>query len=447
MARQPPLAQAVAALKALRFAPRAATVLRDRATQAAGLLCETIIAEVPVYSLSGNPEILRDLEQHARAHADEIVRLIEGGEPGAFDFVREYARRRADQRFPLEAMLQAYACGHSVLPRWMRDAAGDVLGSSARRARGTARDVRDPAGNKSGANAERLAAAVTTFSLEYTNTISFVCAAEYVAHTRSSAETEGDRRSELLDVLLRGYDESDARLARLLERAGYLDQRITFCVALVRSADPAEMESPPRVQRIIEAVSQAMATLPVRALVGVRGNTVTVVLSDVRRMSGWTAPHAPVCVRARKAMLMLGPAVLVGISTDQPSSAFVPKGLAEAEIALDFATLGERVLSYSELSIRRLLLHRAGSEIKGALPAWMNELEAADKKLRGTLIQTLKALADADLNVQQAARKLRVHANTLYARMEKISQLTGLDCRRYHDMSELLLAVDCRSAI
>ena len=41
----------------------------------------------------------------------------------------------------------------------------------------------------------------------------------------------------------------------------------------------------------------------------------------------------------------------------------------------------------------------------------------ADVKANGTLTATLQALADADLNVQRAARALRAHPNTLYARI------------------------------
>ncbi|MSQ19635.1 MAG: hypothetical protein EXR39_08780 [Betaproteobacteria bacterium] len=68
--------------------------------------------------------------------------------------------------------------------------------------------------------------------------VSIVVAAEYVAQTRVFAEAEGNQRTELLRILVRGYDESDGRVARLLKRAGYLEQRQSFCVALVQSTDP-----------------------------------------------------------------------------------------------------------------------------------------------------------------------------------------------------------------
>ena len=247
-----------------------------------------------------------------------------------------------------------------------------------------------------------------------------------------------------MSLLLSGYDESDARIARLLRRAGYLDQRQVFCVVLAQSTDPLEMENTGRAQRIAEALANAVGSLRVRTLIGIRDNVVTAVFSDARRLSGWTAPQTLLTDRIHGQLAALGPAVLIGLSNDQPSTSFVPRALHEAAVALDFANVTERVVQYSELSIRRLLLHRGGHYAQTAIPQWMTRFEQADAKTDGTLLQTLRALADADMNVQRAARALSLHPNTVYARIDRINTLTGLDVQRYHDLTELLLAADCR---
>ena len=416
------LAHALALLADAGVVPQAAAALARGMRAAGEALGKTVIDEIPAFSVSGNPQVLPDLERHAGEHMMEIARLLGGGMVGAFEFVREHAQRRAEQRFPLEATLHAYRCGHQVLSRWMRDAAIAAAPG----------------------NIERAVTAMADFAIEYTNAISTVCAAEYVTHTRIIAESEGDRRTELLNVLVSGFDESDGRVARLLKRAGYLEQRLSFCVALVRPVDPLEMENPARPQRIIESIGQAVAALPIRTLLGTRDGTVTAVFSDTRRLSGWTAPQAQLAARVHAALLVLGPAVLVGISTDPPTTAFIPAALREAAMALDFASVGERVVRYSDLPIRRLLLHHTAGKLNCGLPAWMVDLASADTKAQGALIQTLRALADSDLNVQQAARILGLHPNTVYARMQRIDELTGLACRRFHDLTELLLAADCR---
>ena len=48
------------------------------------------------------------------------------------------------------------------------------------------------------------------------------------------------------------------------------------------------------------------------------------------------------------------------------------------------------------------------------------------------------------MNVVRAAKKLAVHPNTIYARMQRIDDITGLNPLAYHPLTELLLAADCR---
>ena len=390
--------------------------------QAAGRsLREAVLAEIPAFLASGNPEVLPAMDRHGAQHVQEVHRLFAGGEAGDFEFVRAHAHQRAEQRFPLEAMLHAYRCGHRIVSHWVRDAA---VATSPK-------------------NLDRVVSGVADFAIEYTNTISTIATSEYVAHTRMLAEAEGDLRKELLSTLLSGYDESDGRVARLLKRSGYLEQRQSYCVVAAQSANPSEMENPARAQRIANAIAEAVAATSIRALAGIRDNLVTAVLSDRRRQSGWTAAQADLTERIRPLLLVLGPAVVVGISTDQPSTSFLPKALHEATIALDFANVTNRVVQFSDLPVRGLLVHRGADHVRSAPPKWAQSLADADAKASGALVATLRAVADADMNVQQAARLLGRHPNTVYTRIERIRELTGLDGQRYRDLTELLLAADC----
>jgi sugar diacid utilization regulator len=67
----------------------------------------------------------------------------------------------------------------------------------------------------------------------------------------------------------------------------------------------------------------------------------------------------------------------------------------------------------------------------------------ADSKSKGVLAATLKAYADADMNVLQAAKALAIHPNTVYARMHKIERITGQNPLSYHSLTEFLLAIEC----
>ena len=76
-------------------------------------------------------------------------------------------------------------------------------------------------------------------------------------------------------------------------------------------------------------------------------------------------------------------------------------------------------------------------------PRWAIALDAAVAESQGHLAETLQAVAEANLNVQAAGRALGLHPNTVYARLERIKGITGLDGRRHHHLVELLLAMDC----
>ena len=415
------LRQALDVLAKTKVIPRATNAL-DASMPAAGrALRDAVLAESPAFLASGNPEVLPGMEKHGAQHVQEIRRLFAGGAISDFDFVRAHAHQRAEQRFPLEAVLHAYRCGHRIVSHWLREAA---VATSPR-------------------NAEAAVSGIADFAIEYTNSISTIATSEYVAHTRMLAEAEGDLRKELLSILLCGYDESDGRIARLLRRAGYLEQRQSYCVVASQSANPSEMEHPARAQRIATAIAEAVSATSIRTLAGVRDNLVTVVFSDRRRQSGWTAAQADLAERLRPLLLALGPAVVLGISTDQPSTSFLPKALHEATIALDFADVTNRVVQFSDLPLRGLLVHRGADHVWSAPPKWVQSLIDADAKSSGVLVQTLRAVAEADMNVQQAARLLAKHPNTVYTRVERIRDLTGLDGQRYRDLTELLLAADC----
>ena len=289
-------------LAAAQVIPLAGTLLDATKEQAVAGLRQAILDEIPGFSTSANPDVLPGLDQHLRQHADELQRLFSGGEAIDLGFVRAHAHRRAEQRFPLDATLHAYRCGHRVLLRWLHEAAMAAVNTGQ----------------------EMVATAVAGFALDYTNAISIVAAAEYVARTRVLAEAEGDQRTELLNILLSGYDESDGRVARLLKRAGYLEQRQAYCVAAAQATNPAEMEHPERARRVAEAITEAMAGTTIRSLTGVRNNLAVAVLSDRRRQSGWTAAQSNLAGRASSLLLVLGPVVVVGISGDHPSTAYLP---------------------------------------------------------------------------------------------------------------------------
>lgn len=414
----------VRALAGHGLVPGLADALAADADDIARALEAAIIEAVPAYSATANPDVLPELRDHLDSQIEAILGLLRGAWPESFDFVRAHAERRALQRFPLEALLHGYRAAHKLLANRIRDAA--------------------LAQADTGAQVRRVVAAVADFAIEYFDAVSTVATSAYVEHTRALAEAEGDRRTELLDTLLGGYDESDSRAAQLLRRAGYLEQRQSYCVIHARSVDAREMASPARAQRMADAMSQALRDAPVRVLSGVREGSVVAIVSGTRRLSGWTAPQSLLADRIYPSLRKVGPAALIGMSNDVPSTSHIPRAAREARLALDFATVSDRVMAYARIPLRRMLVAHARDSMQPALPAWLDAFLETDQRARGALSRTLRAYADADMNVQKAAQALGVHPNTIYARVQRIVDATGLSPLSYHGLTEMLIALDCR---
>ncbi len=423
----------IRSLRGFGVAPKVAKTLGPAAAAFVIRLNHDVINSVDAFTDSANPDIAPELQQHLQKLADDVCRTLAGkqtvdfdpvgGQSTDFRFVRRYAIRRAEQKFPLDALLKSMTLMHRAFAPWVRDAALTVAAETAQ--------------------LQRVVTAVDDFMGAYFSVISSIMTSEYVQRTRTLAEVEGDRRTELFNLLLQGCDESDSYAAQLLRRAGYLEQRQSFCIVAAQSVEPKEMENRARARRMADSVSSALADLPIRSLVSIRDNLVTAVISGRRRQSGWTTPQSKLADRIYAQLRKIGPAALIGVSTDVPSTAHIPRALSEAKLALGFASVSERVMPFSHIPFQQILVHLARHDIQSALPGWLVPFLAADRKSRGALRATLQTYADADMNVLQTAKVLSLHPNTIYARLQKIEDITGKNGLKYNALTELLLVADC----
>lgn len=386
-------------------------------------LLESIVAQVPAYSDSANPDVLPRLERHVQDHGEAIARMFADGRAGDLEFVASHAERCARQRFPLESLLHSYRCLNGYYFRLMQTTmqADDALA----------------------AELPLVLTSLTEALLDYTDTVSQLATRHYLAQAQALETVAGDERTLLLRILLDGYDESDGRVAGILRRAGYLDGRRAFCVALARSVDPAEMLNPSRAQRMADYFSGLLEGMPGQQLVEVRNQHVTIIFSDSRRASGWTAARASLASKVVPVLRKVGPVALIGISNDAPSTAGVPRAYREAQLALDGASVSRRVVQFSEMSLQELMIRKSADELMRVLPDWTESFMAANRKSRGVLVDTLKAYARSSMNVLNTAAILGSHPNTVYARFDRITEMTGLMPRIFADLNELLIVAEC----
>lgn len=408
------LRAALLSLDAALLPPAALKRLRGEAARAAERMTGAVLAQVPAFLQSRNPQLRPELSGHCREIVSELLRLLAAGRAADLAFARDFAGRRAEQHFPLEAMLEAYHCGGRVLAAWLDE------GSDA-----------------------AAAAALAHIGREFAAALATVAAGAYATRARLLAQAAGDERARLLSLLLEGHDEADAQAAEMLRRAGYLSSRLSYCVVLAQPVDASEMRNPHRARRLAEAVENALKPTSARALAEMRDHRLVMVCSDVCRVSGWTEPQIDLAARMSRALALVGPAALIGVSNDALSTSQIPSAHRQAQIALERAHVGRRVVQFSDIGLRSLLLHLARDDVGRVLPAWATAFAHADAKARGALSATLRAYADHDMNVLKTADALLLHPNTVYARFERVATLTGLAPRSFHGLAELLLVADC----
>ncbi|MEK7202202.1 MAG: helix-turn-helix domain-containing protein [Patescibacteria group bacterium] len=129
--------------------------------------------------------------------------------------------------------------------------------------------------------------------------------------------------------------------------------------------------------------------------------------------------------------------VTVGIGSPASSPSGLIRSVQEARQVL---TIGQKIIGSNQT-------HRFDS--LGVLPLLLmgndqQKKEFSSKMFSGLdddqLTQTLEAFIAADLNLTQAATKLKIHRNTVIYRLDRIQEKLGRDPRKFTDAVELYLA-------
>ena len=125
---------------------------------------------------------------------------------------------------------------------------------------------------------------------------------------------------------------------------------------------------------------------------------------------------------------------LVGIGTQVRGIKDLAKSFKEAQVALEVGKVFDTekvIVSYENLGIARLIYQ---------LPSTLCDMFLKEVFKRGSIdsldhetLFTIQKFFENNLNVSETSRKLFVHRNTLFYRLEKIRKLTGLDLREFDD--------------
>jgi hypothetical protein len=368
------------------------------------------IFEIPDYARLNEETFVADVRRHVATHHEALVRSVALGralERDEMSFIRAPANRRIG-RIPLASFLRAFRTYMEVM--W--DA---VLA--------TAVDERS----------KDSALAAAGVVVRYIDLATTEAAEVYLEGERlQSAQGEGLRR-DLVEDLLAGVAPAPGPKLATARAAGLVDGAQLVLVAAALMGEPGEDH---RLRTAASAIGRAFGAA-VEPLIVVRQREVLCIAPARSRPRELVAT----LTRAQQRLDRDGIPLAIGVSAVVADICGLPDAYGEASAAVERLRPDGGVLALETLSAFDCLA-MFGRDVawRHTAPA-LRRFVSEDRADGSVLVTTLRAYADADFNVKQAAAQLFVHPNTARYRLAKIEERTGLDLRRFADVQEILIAV------
>jgi sugar diacid utilization regulator len=233
-------------------------------------------------------------------------------------------------------------------------------------------------------------------------------------------------------VLARELTDREEIAARARGLALQLEEGASMIVARARPQAPAEEGWRARVRAVAERGARAVANRSIAALSEREGVSGAEVLLLVPGGEESLAERAAAAVVREMNAGLAGFAFAVGRSRIAQDPADLPRAASEALLAANVAEGGSRegALAFDETGAYRLLLSTMSDnpeELRRFYSETVEPLVAYDEQYETDLVQTLATFLDADGNVAGTAQRLFTHRHTIYYRLERVRELSGLD--------------------
>jgi sugar diacid utilization regulator len=386
-------------------------------------------SEVQRCALDGLQRENRDFEraaspqfrEEALGHCNDILHLMlavatgqaAGLGPDPFHFVRSHTVRRARQQFPLAGSLNAYRLAHKGYWELMRNSVG----------------------NAAAAESEKTDCLMilSEFLLEFFDRISGVMTDAYIAEEKLMIARRTRTHVALIEDLLHGRQPGDLEAQALCERTG-IRSGATIAVAIARIRMPGNGKAFDRtaeLERLSEFFDQALAQENVGRLIDIRKDEVLAVVAGA-------ADTSRRLLKALSATVEPTSFAGIGVSLDATEISALPQACQEAERAVEFTRADRPIMHFADIDLLEFLVRRPDAAARRLIPPWAGRLLDADNGKSGELSRTISQFADCNFNVKRTARRLDLHTNTVYFRLNRIRELTGIDPRSYSGLSLLL---------
>ena len=272
--------------------------------------------------------------------------------------------------------------------------------------------------------------------LEYVETASRIGHEIHLVVSEAQNSLSSVARFELATRLIAGAAPESGVQFNLARRYG-LAEDSSVLVVVARSSEPTSSEMTlPMAMRVL---ARAATTGGLEPLAVVRDDEILIIRAT---RQGEALALAESLADAREQLARDGTPLGVATSTVHDDLSAVPAAYDEACLALTTLDGRDGLLSLATSSALDYLMLRAERVSAWRLvPEAIREFVTAELAGDRTLIDTLRAYVDSDLNVKRAAETLYIHTNTAHYRLERIAERTGCSLRRFDDLEQLLIAI------
>jgi hypothetical protein len=391
---------------------RVGEALAGRYAEIGQAVAARILDEIPGYR-DASPELINDLRAGATATVGVLARThAEGATVRREDvaFVRELAARRVHQGVSLEVFVHAYRV--ALLAYW------DACADEARRLR-----ISREAGF-----------ALARSAIDAMDIITTQAAEAYLREENRLRTQSGRAARDLVERLIDGQPIDPRRrhpAAPGLDPTGQL-------LTVVGSVAQTTLAVGDALQFARDALEESMSLGTARPLAAIRHGELVVITAA-------TSPRTKIAsLRAARERTIDEHNIDVHYGVSVPSEGFasVQQAYREAALSLSYTSPSRAIVSLDDLSSLECALIGATATTKAIIASKGNNLQALPREDLAVAVETIRAFADADLNVTKAAEQIHVHPNTIRYRLQQIATKTGHDPRTFSGLVELLCILE-----
>jgi len=232
-------------------------------------------------------------------------------------------------------------------------------------------------------------------------------------------------------VLARQLTGREELLGRAKELALDVEDGASMIVARAHAQAPTDEGWRGRVRAVAERGAKAVASRSIAALSerdGILGAEVLVLVPGGEEA---TAARAADGILREMEAALAGYTFALGRSRIAEDPAELPRAASEALLAANVAEgAGDVALAFEQTGAYRLLLSTMSenpAELQRFYAETVEPLVAYDEQYETELVRTLETFLEADGNVAGTAQRLFTHRHTIYYRLERVRELSGLD--------------------